>query len=107
MRHPVLRRLQVALAIAASLCLLSASALAGDRPWAQERWNTGFDFRASSAEDFTPGQPWQQPLLPADSRHAVEYQNGLSLSLEKNLSLSIHSPLVGEWAPSLAFEFRF
>jgi len=102
-----MRKLQVALAIAASLCLLSAPSLAGDRPWEQERWGSTFDSRAASPEDFTSSQTWQQPLPSANGRHAVTYPNGLSLNLEKNLILSIQSPLVGEWAPSLAFEFRF
>ncbi len=107
MRHAVMRKLLVALAIAAPLCLLSAPSLAGDRPWEQERWATPFDSRGASPEDFTSSQPWQQPLTHAGDRHAVTYPNGLSLNLEKNLTLSIQSPLIGEWAPSLAFEFRF
>jgi hypothetical protein len=107
MRHVGTREVRIALTVAAALCVLSAPALAGDRPWEQERWSSTFDVRGSGPEDFSSSQQWRPSMLPTNDRHAVEYPSGLSLNLESNLSLSIQSPLVGEWAPSLAFEFRF
>jgi hypothetical protein len=98
---------RLALAIAASLCLLAAPALADDRPWEQERWNTICAGSVSSEEDLFSGQRWVEIRPHTDDGHEFEYSQGLSLNLEENFLFSIQSPLAGEWAPGLAFELRF
>jgi hypothetical protein len=95
------------LAIAALLCLLAAPAVAGDRPWEQERWGTvvaGFD---SEEGDLFSSQPWLEFQPRNDDSHEFEYGEGLSLNLEENFLFNIHSPFAGEWAPGFAFELRF
>lgn len=97
----------VVLAIATSLCLLAAPAISDDRPWEAERWYTTYGGFSSSVEDFSSAQRWLQPQFSAEDGHAFEYRRGLSLNLEENFFIGIHSPPAGEWAPSLAFELRF
>jgi len=105
-RAPV-RRERFALAIAAALCLFSAPAFAGDRPWEQERWHTTYTELDANAEDHSLEQRWFESQLRTDDRNGSEYGRGLHLSLEENFLVSIQGPLAGEWAPCLAFELRF
>jgi len=101
------RGTQFALAIAALLCLLAAPAVADDRPWEQERWDTiyaGFD---SSEGDLFASQQWLEFQPRRGDQHGFEYDRGLSLNLEENFVFSIQSPFAGEWAPGFAFELRF
>ncbi len=107
MHQTRIRGARLTLAIAASLCLLAAPALAGDRPWENERWhsvNAGF---YASEEDPSLGQRWLESQLRRGDQHGFEYGRGLSLNLEETFVFSIQSPLSGEWAPGLAFEIRF
>jgi len=95
------------LAIGTSLCLLAAPAIAGDRPWAQERWDTTYTGFDASGDDSLAGQQWLEFQPRKDDRHGFEYDRGLSLNLEENFVFSIQSPFAGEWAPGVAFELRF
>ncbi|HEX9813397.1 MAG TPA: hypothetical protein VGB31_00455 [Myxococcota bacterium] len=106
--HPTgIRGLRWALAIAALVCLLAPAALAGDRPWEQERWRTAYAGFSANGEDLSLGQRWLESEQRADNRHEFEYIRGLSLGAEDNFVFSIQSPPSGEWAPGLAFEVRF
>lgn len=107
MNQAVTRNVRLTLAIAASLCLLSASAVADERPWENERWYTTYGGIDSTIDAFSTNQQWLQLETPTDDRHAVEYKNGLSFSLEDRFVFSIQSPFAGEWAPGFAFELRF
>jgi hypothetical protein len=107
MHQTMIRGVRLALAITASLCLLAAPALADDRPWEQERWNTVYAGSVSSEEDLFADQRWVEIRPRTDDQHEFEYSRGLSLKLEENVLFSIQSPLAGEWAPGLAFELRF
>jgi len=107
MHQPMGRRVHLALAIAATLCLLAAPTLADDRPWEQERWSAIY---AGSvlAEDHPFADPqWLEIQSHMDDQHESEYLRGLRLGREENFVFSIQSPPVGEWAPGLAFEIHF
>ena len=95
------------LAIAALLCLIAAPAIAGDRPWEQERWHTTYAGFDASGDDFLARQQWLELQRREDGRHEFGYDRGLSLNLEENFVFSIQSPFAGEWAPGFAFELRF
>ena len=107
MRQTVIRSANLALAVTASLCLFAATALADERPWEQERWNTVHAGSNPSEDEILSGQRWFDIRPYANDQYESEYNLGLSLNLEENFSFSIQSPLAGEWAPGLAFELRF
>jgi len=107
MHRFMIRGAHLALAIAASLCLLAAPALADDRPWEQERWNTIYAGSVSTEDHPFSDPRWLEIQPRIDDRHESEYRRGLSLGLEENFVFSIQSPPVGEWAPGLAFEIHF
>ena len=102
-----IRGIRIALAIAASICLLTAPAQGDDRPWEQTRWRTFSTQFVSSGEDLPSGQRGLEPSLHTNERHGFEFSPSLSLNLGKNLVFSIQGPLVAERAPGLAFEIRF
>jgi hypothetical protein len=107
MRQSAIRGRRWAIALTASLCLLAVPAVAGDRPWEQERWDTidaGFD---SGEDEPSTSQPWLELQPRKDEQHEFEYDDSLSLNLEENFIFSIQSPFAGEWAPGFAFELRF
>ena len=95
------------LAIAASLVLLAAPALGGDRPWEQARWQAVDDELSSSGEDFSLDPRWVASQLRTQVGHGIEYSRSLRLKLEEKFVFSIQGPLIGEMAPGLAFEVRF
>ena len=107
MHQTMIRSANLALAIAASLCLLAAPALADERPWEQERWDTVYAGSVPSEEEVFSGQRWFEIRPGTNHQHEFEYIRGLSLSLEDHFIFSIQSPPAGEWAPGLAFELRF
>jgi hypothetical protein len=107
MHQTMIRGARLALAITASLCLLTAPALADDRPWEQERWNSVYAGSVSSEEDLFSDKRWMEIRPPTDDQHESEYSHGLSLNFEENVIFSIQSPLTGEWAPGLGFELLF
>jgi len=108
MHQTMIRSANLALTIAASLCLLAApAALADERPWEQERWNTVYAGSVPSQEDTFWDQRWFEIRPHTEDQHESEYSRGLSLDIEENFTFSIQSPLAGEWAPGLAFELRF
>ncbi len=106
--HPIkIRCAQIALAIAALLCLLAAPALGDDRPWEQARWSTLNARYISGGEDPSSDQRWLESQLQTNERHGFEYNRSLNLNLDRKFVFSIQGPLVSEWAPGLAFELRF
>jgi hypothetical protein len=107
MHQATIRSANLALTIAASLCLVGAPALADERPWEQERWDTVYAESVPSEEEVFSGQRWFEIRPQTDDQHEFEYSRGLSLNLEDNFIFSIQSPLAGEWAPGLAVELRF
>jgi hypothetical protein len=107
MHQAMIRGVHLALAIAASLCLLAAPTLADDRPWEQERWSAIYAGSVSTEDHPFADQQWLEIQPRMDDRHASEYRRGLHLGLEENFVFSIQSPPVGEWAPGLAFEIHF
>ena len=98
---------RIALAIAASICLLAAPALGDDRPWEQTRWHTFNTQLISSGEDLSSGQRRLEPSLHTNERLRFEFSQSLSLNFGKKFVFSIRGPLVAERAPGLAFEIRF
>ncbi len=102
-----IRGIQIALAIVASIFLLTAPALGDDRPWEQTRWRTFSTQFISSGGDLSLGQRGLEPSLHTNERHGFEFSPSLSLNLGKNFIFSIQGPLIAEWAPGLAFEVRF
>jgi hypothetical protein len=107
MHQAMIRSASLALTIAASLCLLAAPALADERPWEREHWDTVYAGSVPSEEEVFAGQRWFEIRPHTDDQHEFDYSRGLSLNLEDNFIFSIQSPLDGEWAPGLAFELRF
>ncbi|MBW2540832.1 MAG: hypothetical protein JRF15_01975 [Deltaproteobacteria bacterium] len=97
----------MALAMGGALCLAGAPALADDRPWEQERWNSVYAGSDSSDGDLFVDGRWIEIRPPTETQRESESSRGLSLSLEENFSFSLQSPPAGEWAPGLAFELRF
>ena len=102
-----IRGIRIALAIAASICLLTAPAQGGDRPWEQTRWRMFSTQFISSGEYLPSGQHELEPSLHTNERHGFEFGRGLSLNFGKKFVFSIQGPLVAEKAPGLAFEVRF
>jgi hypothetical protein len=107
MHQAMIRSANLALTIAASLCLVAAPALADERPWEQEHWDTIYAGSVPSEEEIFSDQRWFEIRPPTDDPHEFEYSRGLSLDFKENFIFSIQSPLAGEWAPGLAFELRF
>ena len=107
MHQAMIRSANLALTIAASLCLLTAPALADERPWEREHWDTVYAGSVPSEEEVFSAQRWFEIRPRTNDQHESEYSQGLSLNLEDHFIFSIQSPLAGEWAPGLAFELRF
>ena len=102
-----IRCARLAFAIAALFCLLAAPALGDDQPWKQGWWHALDDRFSSSGEDSASGQRGLESQFHTSERHGFEYSRSLNLNLERKIVFSIQGPLVGEWAPGLAFEVRF
>ncbi len=107
MHYFEIRGVRIALAIAASIFLLTAPAQGENRPWEQTRWRTFSTQFISSGEDLSPGQRELEPALHTNERHGFEFSRSLSLNLGKKFVFSIQGPLVAERAPGLTFEVRF
>ncbi len=107
MDRDTIRSVHLALAIAATLCLLATPSLADDRPWEQERWSATHAGSVPNEDHPFANQQWLAIQTRMDDRHEPEYLRGLRLGPEENFLFSIQSPPVGEWAPGLAFEIRF
>lgn len=103
MHRAQIRGAQMALAIAASLLLLAASAHGDDRPWEQARWQALYVGFSANGEDLSLAQRWLASQLHTQVKHRVEYSRSLRSKLEKNVVFSIQGPLIGEVAPSFAF----
>ena len=107
MDQAMIRNVPLALAIAATLCLLAVPSIADDRPWEQERWSATHARSVPSEEHPFENRQWLEFQTRIDDRHEPEYLRGLRLGPEDNFVFSIQSPPVGEWAPGLAFEIHF
>jgi hypothetical protein len=102
-----IRGAQMALAIAALLCLFAALAFGDDRPWEQPAWRALDDRFLSNGEGPSLSQYWLEPPLHTEEGHGFEVNQSLGLKFEQRFGFSIQGPLIGERAHGLAFEVRF
>lgn len=101
------RGTRIALAIAASLCLLAAPALGDERPWEQARWHTLNVRLVSRGENLFSGQRRLESRLPTYERHKIDFSRILTLNPGPISVFGAQGPFVTESAPGLAFELRF
>lgn len=101
------RGTRIALAIAASLCLLAAPALGDERPWEQARRHTLNVRLVSRGENLFSGQRRLESRLPTYERHKIDFSRILTLNPGPIPAFGAQGPFVTESAPGLAFELRF
>ncbi len=101
------RAVRIALAIAASLCLLAAPAMGDERPWERARWHILDVQIVSRSENIFSGQRRLESRLHKYERHEIDFSRIFTLNPGPISVFGAQGPFIAESAPGLAFELRF